>query len=407
MLLFYFIFGLTSLEFILNDQNIEELANISMITPVFILFRSPYCPHCQKVAPIWQLLAIKYNGVNGIVVADVDCIASPKACKYFMDVHSYPTFAIISKNISSKTMVDRSLEAWTSLVEKIISFGANYRCNIWLEQTDKYPLFVLTTPKGSEETCDDILEIIKQVPKSKGLIYANPNGTEYSCQVNMNAERSYIYSNQTNSTVFIPFIKEFLFHPFGDWDISEAIESDRRIAFFIYDDKRSLKRFNDIIFNQSTEYVFGGIKYENFNDMYPKIELEKSELPALGISNYQHSRFLLMTNVKPNDELYIKLSQIASGEEKNMTFKMDKIMKLRQSILEGKPIYADPHTYLTIGIVILVIFLIWKLFFNHTQKIGKEIRHRNMALSKAFHELKLLFHDKCSNKGQKTPTSLL
>ena len=408
MMFFFYIFSLKSLEFTLNDQNIEELANKSMETPVFILFRSPHCPHCQKIHPTWELLQTKYKNETGIIIADTDCVAFPKACKYFMTVNAYPTFAIIIKNETSKTLVERKLESWSNLIDKIRLFGPNYRCKMWLEQADVFPFFIFTTTKGAEETCDEILEIVKQLPKSKGLIYSNPNGTEYSCQINMNEQYSYIYSNQTNYTVFIPFVKEFLLHPFGDWDISEAAESDRRIGFFIYDDNRTLKRFSDIVFNQSAEFAFTKIEYEKFNNMFPKIELEKSELPALGVSNYKHSHFLLMTNVKVNDELYKKLDKIASGsEDNNMTFSMSKLMNVNSNILDGDYDQKDLFNILLIVIIVIIFIILWRKLSPYKQKVGGEKRRRNDTLSKAYNELKLFFHEKCSFKKQKVPASLL
>lgn len=408
MLFFSLIFSLKSLEFILTDQNIEELVEKSMNTPVFNLFYSPHCSHCKKIHPIWKLLSNKYSGENGIIISEVDCIASHKACKYFINVNSYPTFAIIKKNETIKISVDRDLESWSKLINKLLYFGPNYRCKMWLGQLDTFPSFIMTTTKGAEETCDEILEIIKQVPQSKGHIYSNPNGTEYSCQVNMNEEYSYIFSNQTNYTVFIPFIKEFILQPFGDWEISEAIESDRRIGFFIYDDKRSLKKFSEMAFNQSDEFVFGKIEYEKFSNMYPNIELEKSELPALGISNYRHSHFILMTNVKVNDHLISTLKKVASGkEDNNMTYSMAKLLNVNKSVLEGK---SENESIIILFVIIIIIFLIvclWKRLSSKSHTTANERRRRNVTLAKAYNELKLLFLEKCSFKRQKVPASLL
>ena len=209
MIFVFLIERILSLSFNISDENAEELAKLSMTTPVFIFFHSPYCPHCQKVAPYWSILASKYATENNIVIANADCVSFKKSCKYFMDVSSFPSFAIINKNKTSKTFVERNIEAWTSLVNKFISFGKNYRCQIWFEQADNFPIFVITTPNGAEETCNDILEIQKKLPKSEGHLYADPNGPNFSCQINLNEEYGFTIKNQNNSSELIPYIEEF------------------------------------------------------------------------------------------------------------------------------------------------------------------------------------------------------
>ena len=58
--------------------------------PWFIEFYAPWCPHCQRLAPVWDDLHRRNQEIANI--ARVDCTSENgrPLCKNF-DVHAYPT----------------------------------------------------------------------------------------------------------------------------------------------------------------------------------------------------------------------------------------------------------------------------------------------------------------------------
>jgi thiol-disulfide isomerase/thioredoxin len=77
-------------EFIdLSADDFDEALNLG---PLFVKFYSPNCPHCIRMAPIWDKVAS--NGPNNpnsaFIVADVDCAAHSDLCNRF-GVRGVPT----------------------------------------------------------------------------------------------------------------------------------------------------------------------------------------------------------------------------------------------------------------------------------------------------------------------------
>ncbi|OHT13249.1 hypothetical protein TRFO_16699 [Tritrichomonas foetus] len=408
----FFLFSLLALEFIATDENVQELSDLSKTVPVFMLFHSPYCPHCKKILPLWNLLGKQYFNEENVVIAQINCVENKKAAEHFINVKSYPTFGLIQNSTTSVVFVERTWEEWTKFIDRLKTFGKNYRCKIWLSQAGNYPSFVYKSPKNPEETCDDIQEILKQVPGAKDRIYADPNYNDTACQVNLHNEYGFLYEKQKNYSNFIPFIRDFLHQPLGDWEISDIVNSMRRLAFVIYDDPKHIKAFTDISLNMSIDYLFGKLKYEEFIKMYPTIELERSELPALGVTNYYNTRFMIMTNVKVNDHLYNRLTALNNiTVNETMKYSMAKLFKVSEEEMFGKAAPKDISYFELIIIVvgsITILAVLVLLVVNFTRKGDSRIRNRILITS--FNNMKAYFSSLCNKNGsyqQKTPVSFL
>lgn len=63
---------------------------------VFAKFFSPKCPHCLRVAPLWEELARKAADTQDFVVAEVDCTLNRDACKRY-NVQGVPSLQLIKE----------------------------------------------------------------------------------------------------------------------------------------------------------------------------------------------------------------------------------------------------------------------------------------------------------------------
>lgn len=57
----------------------------------FIKFFAPWCGHCKKMKPDWDMLAKEYEGSDKVLIADADCTASGKPLCDKMGVRGFPT----------------------------------------------------------------------------------------------------------------------------------------------------------------------------------------------------------------------------------------------------------------------------------------------------------------------------
>merc|ERR1711988_1066415 len=60
----------------------------------FIKFYAPWCGHCQKLAPVWDELAKKFEADSKVKIAKLDCTEAQSVCQE-NEVRGYPTLQYI------------------------------------------------------------------------------------------------------------------------------------------------------------------------------------------------------------------------------------------------------------------------------------------------------------------------
>lgn len=78
----------------LTPENFDSIVDGSK--GVFVEFFAPWCGHCKKLAPDWEILASSFETSKDVVIAKVDADAHKElGSKY--DVHGYPTLKFFPK----------------------------------------------------------------------------------------------------------------------------------------------------------------------------------------------------------------------------------------------------------------------------------------------------------------------
>jgi len=76
----------------LDKDNFAEKTKTGV---AFVKFFAPWCGHCKRLAPVWEQLAQKYETVEGVTIAHVDCTAGDnKELCNSNGVNGFPTLNI-------------------------------------------------------------------------------------------------------------------------------------------------------------------------------------------------------------------------------------------------------------------------------------------------------------------------
>ena len=58
---------------------------------VFVKFFAPWCGHCKRMKPAWDILMEEFKGSESVLVADVDCVGDGKPLCDKVGVKGFPT----------------------------------------------------------------------------------------------------------------------------------------------------------------------------------------------------------------------------------------------------------------------------------------------------------------------------
>jgi len=101
----------------LTPDNFDKIIDGSK--GAFVEFFAPWCGHCKKLAPDWEVLAGAFEGNKDVVIAKVDADAHKELGSRF-DVHGYPTLKWFPKGSTTPEDYDggRDVESLTAFVQQ-------------------------------------------------------------------------------------------------------------------------------------------------------------------------------------------------------------------------------------------------------------------------------------------------
>ncbi|KYQ91306.1 protein disulfide isomerase [Tieghemostelium lacteum] len=85
----------------LTPENFDSV--VDGAKTVFVKFYAPWCGHCKKLAPDYEIIADTFSSSKSVVIAKVDCdVETNKALCSKYDVSGYPTLKIFAKSVEPK-----------------------------------------------------------------------------------------------------------------------------------------------------------------------------------------------------------------------------------------------------------------------------------------------------------------
>ncbi|EFA84124.1 SNF2-related domain-containing protein [Heterostelium album PN500] len=117
--------------FVAADGNVVVLSPDNFDTvvdgtkTVFVKFYAPWCGHCKKLAPDYEVIADTFAGSKQVVIAKLDCDVHKELCGKY-DVSGYPTLKVFAKSKEAKDYNGmRSIEEIVTFVNN--AAGTNVR----------------------------------------------------------------------------------------------------------------------------------------------------------------------------------------------------------------------------------------------------------------------------------------
>jgi len=98
-----------------NFENIVKDENKN----VLVEFYAPWCGHCKRLAPEYEILASAFANENSVVIAKIDCDEHKDTCSSY-DISGYPTLKWFPKNDKSGKLYEegRDVDAFVNYINR-------------------------------------------------------------------------------------------------------------------------------------------------------------------------------------------------------------------------------------------------------------------------------------------------
>lgn len=135
----------------LNFEHDTQAASGSTTGDWFVKFYAPWCGHCQRLAPDWEVLAENLQGkVN---VAEVDCTENQLTCNRF-EIAGYPTLLLFHDGKYYKHSGPRTVEELTTFATSSYS-----------------SVEAVTVPSAGNGFVNIILSKMRTIPSEAYMVY--------------------------------------------------------------------------------------------------------------------------------------------------------------------------------------------------------------------------------------------
>lgn len=376
MIAFYlFLYFSSSIRIIVDKTNFQSLIDISFRLPVFIVFYSPYCPHCTRMHPDWLQFMEKYKDDPFIVAAEINCMEFRKEASKIMSITGYPTYAVVIDGHGKAVSVERTTAKFCAKAEEIkkkypSKSHSNIKCHFFMPENEdnRYPFMTLLASyytdksgqitnflKGNDEACDLIQQISEETELNLENFFihqirSNISSSVVISKVFLNPKKTieYKFVNYSNNESIYNFdslslfAKEYLvYKQFGDWDIVNDtksqefafIKSNRRLVLFVFesndlnDDQsisnRIIMKYKATVTNNVEFFLANRVSSNQLKNNW-NINIFSDSNPSnntrinLIVSNRNKSNFTLIKNIQ--SENFNEIAQsISSGfyDDKN------------------------------------------------------------------------------------------
>jgi hypothetical protein len=264
---------------------------------------------------------MKYENDTSVLIVDCDCHDDRRACDLTTPVYHYPTFFLIYQQKLMHIEIDRFFDTFVGLIEKLKAMNHSITCRRHFNQSDEYPYIIVSGPDESS-VCERIRELSSHVPGSSDRILLGERAERMSIVVQHDHEEFLTYTGDDSFDSVVEFAQDYIHRSFVGWPLSESrLLTYRRFGYLLMLNDWHLRAGERFILNQWRKWCFWLVDANIFQELYPQIQFNKSELPSLAIFNKERSRFRFLKKPVFGPELQELFDQIyATDDDPEMVF---------------------------------------------------------------------------------------
>jgi hypothetical protein len=275
---------------------------------------SSRCSHCQRVLPIWEQAALTYANNSDIIFASADVISHRSAVHKILHPPGYPTFVRVVQGKSTEISAGRTYEHFCAEAELIRKHSLLTTCQFYapLRIIDR-PAVVLATPQTERHSCRLLEQVCARAKVPFSRCFLDKESPQRYNLTFVYTDVNLTIGNVSRSDL-PKCVSDFIRDPFGDWDISEAHRSTRRILILVFGYVWQIVHVKGVAKMFVRDFVMGRLSLDDFATRFGTKKHSIEDTPLYIVSNADRSRYLIWSNLKDIPALKDNLTRALSGD---------------------------------------------------------------------------------------------
>jgi thiol-disulfide isomerase/thioredoxin len=306
----------------LTQDDWPDVLENSTTIPALVFCFVVWCPHCKRAIPEWETFETKHDTDRELLVASINCTASPTLCSESLGVQGYPTFIAVTNGTVHKVQTERNARGFAKLADRLLQVHRN---NFFRIITGKPPHFPAVVFKMHPDDTTGLrlanTYALTTTHSTTHLFCLDLNEYRTDRHLVVHVDQDYWAEVQGELTIesIVSLVNEHSHPLLGRWSVTSIKALHRLFAVVFALNNTQLEVFRELAVIHQASFAWGSAV---FSDQAAKplltfFRLKLSQLPAVIIVNAKKNQFVKLLKVETFNDVdhFLAPFEAGAGEE--------------------------------------------------------------------------------------------